>query len=63
MEWFDYRISYNNLKAARSSNALTVEEVERLWIPLIVFENTESSEGSRATDDTEVTVAREGIFR
>ena len=63
MEWFDYRISYNNLKAARSSNALTVEEVERLWIPLIVYENTEISEGSRATDDTEVTVAREGIFR
>ena len=63
MEWFDYRISYHNLKVARSSNALTVEEVERLWIPFVVFENTERNEGTRATIDTEVTVTREGTFK
>merc|ERR1711892_296434 len=63
MEWLDYRISYHNLKLARSSNALIIEEVDRLWIPLVVYENTEHNEGTRATDDTEVTITREGTFK
>ena len=62
MEWFDYRISYHNLKHARSSNALSSDEVDRLWIPLVIYENTEHNEGTKATDDTEVTITREGTF-
>jgi len=62
MEWFDYRIAYHNLKLSRSSNALSAEEIQRLWIPFIVYENTEHNEGTRATEDTELTVTREGSF-
>lgn len=62
MEWFDYRIAYHNLKHSRSSNALSAEEIQRLWIPFIVYENTEHNEGTRATEDTELTVTREGSF-
>ena len=62
MEWFDYRITYHNLKTSRSSNALAAEEVDKLWIPYVVYENTEFNDGTRATHDSEVTITREGAF-
>ena len=62
MEWYDYRLIYHNLKLSRSSNSLGVAEVEKLWIPFIVFENTENSEATRRSEDAEVTVIREGNF-
>jgi len=62
MEWYDYRITYYNLKKSRSSNALSSEEAEKLWIPFVVFENTENNDATRGNKDTEVTITREGEF-
>ena len=44
---YDYRIKYWNLKRTRSQNALALEDVERLWIPFLVFDNTEDNEATR----------------
>ena len=62
LEWTDFRLKYYNLKKARSSNALALEEVLSLWIPFLVFENTEHSEAVEGTKDTELTLTREGGF-
>ena len=62
MEWYDYRITYYNLKTSRSSNALSSDEAEKLWIPFVVFENTENNDATRGDKDTEVTITREGEF-
>ena len=62
LEWYDYRIKYYNLKRSRSANALALEEVQSLWIPFLVFDNTENNEATKGTEDTEVTLTREGEF-
>ena len=62
LEWYDFRIRYYNLKKERSSNALSLEEHKQLWIPYLVFENTENNEATEGTKDTELTLVREGNF-
>ena len=44
---YDYRIKYFNLKKTRSQNALALEDVRRLWIPFLVFDNTEKNEATK----------------
>ena len=43
----DYRLKYLNLKMARSQNALSIEDVHKLWIPFLVFDNTEKNEATK----------------
>ena len=62
MEWYDHRLNYYNLKEQRSSNSLSLEEVEKLWIPYVVFENTENSEATQSDPSSEVLITREGGF-
>ena len=62
MEWYDHRLNYYNLKEQRSSNSLSLKEVEKLWIPYIVFENSENSEATKSDPDSEVLITREGGF-
>ena len=54
----DFRLQYFNLKISRSQNALSLNEMQKLWIPFLVFENTEKNEATVATGDTELTVLR-----
>ena len=44
---YDYRIKYLNLKKTRSQNALSLEDMHRLWIPFLVFDNTEKNEATK----------------
>ena len=62
MVWYDYRLKYHNLKESRSLNSLGREDIDKLWIPFIVFSNTEKSESTKGNDETEVTISREGDF-
>ena len=62
MVWYDHRLTYHNLKKRRSANSLGTEEVDKLWVPFIVFQNTENSEATQGDFNSEVTVTREGDF-
>ena len=66
MQWKENRVRYQNLKEKTSLNALTDEDIERIWLPLIVYDNTDQKEVTRLGMDwewaTRVTVTREGNF-
>ena len=62
MVWYDYRLKYHNLKEERSLNSLSRNEIDQIWIPFVVFSNTENSESTVGDDESEVTVSREGSF-
>ena len=66
MKWKDSRITFNNLKREIFLNALTEEDMNKIWLPLIVYSNTDQKETTRLGWMTEwstsVTVAREGSF-
>ena len=57
-----FRLKYHNLKTERSNNLLSRSEIDNLWIPFVVFSNTENSEATKGDDDTEVTVTKEGNY-
>lgn len=62
MEWYDHRLKFNNLKHRRFSNALTYDEIKSLWIPHLLFSNTQNNDATKATKETVLTINREGNF-
>ena len=66
MMWKENRVRYRNLKKETSLNVLSEEDFKALWLPLIVYDNTDQKETTRLGMDWEwntmVTVTREGDF-
>ena len=62
MEWYDSRITYHNLKESRSANVPTTEEVQKLWLPFVIFDNTKQNEATILDRNTKITFTREGNF-
>ena len=47
LKWKENRASYNNLKKIESLNALTQADIEKLWLPEVIYENTDDKESTR----------------
>ena len=66
LEWIDYRLDFNNLKEQTYLNALTEEDKKNIWLPIVVFDNTDQKETTRLGVEwewtTSVTITREGNF-
>ena len=62
----DYRISYSNLKTESFLNALTMNDIESIWLPLLIYTNTDQKKSTQLSWNNEyrtsVIVAREGKF-
>ena len=50
LKWRDNRVFYHNLKNDTSLNALSEEDVRRLWLPLVIYANTDQKEMTRFED-------------
>ena len=66
MRWRENRVKYQHLKKKTSLNALTDHEIGRLWLPLIIYDNTDQKASTRLGWINEwltrVSVVREGKF-
>ena len=68
LEWTENRVKYHNLKEKLSLNALSDEDVSQLWLPYVIYANTDKNEAVQLkqlyTDSTKTTivVTREGKF-
>ena len=68
MQWRENRVKYQNLKVKTSLNALTKKDIEMLWLPLIVYANTDQEKTTRLGEigngewSTGVSVIKEGHF-
>ena len=67
IQWKEIRATYHNLKPETYLNALSMEEITRLWLPLVVYTNTDQHETTRLGDgnwewSTYVSVKMEGNF-
>ena len=47
LTWKENRVKYQNLKKLTSLNALTPDDVNTIWLPLIVYDNTDQKEVTR----------------
>ena len=61
LEWYEKRVNFNNLKKPASMNTLSLYEVENLWLPFVIFDNTDMVEAVRVEEGvfTEVQVTKE----
>ena len=65
MEWLENRAVYQNLKHEKSLNTLTDAYIKQLWLPRVIYENTDQKETTRLGEygrgewDTHVVVARQ----
>ena len=63
LEWKENRARYHNLKKTSALNALTQDDIEKLWLPEVIYENTDQKESTRVGESwewkTKVVVKRE----
>ena len=68
LKWKENRATYHNLKEEKTLNALTQDDISRLWLPKVIFENTDQKDTTRLGEygkgewETRVVVDREGDF-
>ena len=64
LSWRENRVTYNNLKQKTALNALTKEDISVLWLPYVVYDNTDMKDAVQLEDGlkTTVVIAREGSF-
>ena len=64
--WREKRVTYQNLKIDSTNNLLRQFEVRTLWLPLVIYWNTDQEETTRLGESwewkTRVMVQREGNF-
>ena len=68
LNWRENRATYLNLKQKTALNKMTEEDTKRLWLPLIIYTNTDQKKTTRLGEygngewSTAITVAREANF-
>ena len=67
LEWKENRVMFHNLKNESYMNAISSDDINRLWLPLVVYTNTDQQETTRLGENwewsTNVLVKREGSFK
>ena len=62
LQWFDPRIVFLNLKENMNLNGLIASELNQIWIPSIIFSNTQADDFSTVDKKTIGVVKRIGPF-
>ena len=68
LNWQENRATYLNLKQKTALNKMTEDDIKRLWLPLIIYTNTDQKKTTRLGEygngewSTAVTVTRESNF-
>jgi hypothetical protein len=62
LEWFDSRIRFHNLHGDQGLNKLMDEDKQRIWIPSMIFDNTDEKTRTKTDKESLVSIKREGNF-
>ena len=64
LRWQENRVTFQNLKHDSTNNMLSQEEVSELWLPRVIYWNTDQEEttrlGAEGEWSTDILVEREG---
>ena len=62
LEWYENRVLYHNLKMKEALNTLSDMEAASIWIPYIIFRNTDNDEAITTDIETSISITRGGQF-
>ena len=61
LQWMENRATYNNLKEKTSLNALEENDIQQLWLPNVVYDNTDQIESTKLGNwETTIAITKEG---
>ena len=60
--WFDHRLEFNNLNNVTSMNTIPAREKEHLWLPPVMFANTEFRDGITNDEKAFITIRKLGKY-
>ena len=63
LQWYDGRLQYFNLKDDQTMNTVVFEETQKIWVPGIIFQNTESQKKSQNDDESRMMLSKGKITR
>ena len=63
MEWYDARLSFLNLHNRKVANRLVMTDQKKIWIPTMIFENTDQKLRTIADSESVIYVNRTGSFK
>ena len=61
VEWKDYRLTYYNLKEEKEANIISMEDGNEMWIPPLVFNNTNDNTKVQNNEDANIVIRRLGM--
>ena len=60
MTWVDARLDFFNIKVDETMNVISIDELNQIWLPIIVFDNTEEGQITINDDKAAATINRTG---
>ena len=62
IEWKDHRLEFHNIKSEPGGNILRSSELEKIWTPTIIFENTDGKAETRVDENSQIMIMKTGNF-
>ena len=63
MTWFDTRLDFFNIKLDENMNVISIDELNKIWLPVVVFDNTEKGQRTISDDESFATINRMSNFK
>ena len=60
LTWVDARLDFFNIKIDETMNVVSLDELNRIWLPVIIFYNTERGQRTINDDESFATINRTG---
>ena len=60
MTWVDARLDFFNIKVDETMNVISIDELNQIWLPIIIFDNTEEGQITINDDKSFATINRTG---
>ena len=60
MTWVDARLDFYNIKLKETMNVISTDELNKIWLPKIIFHNTERGQRTINDDESFATINRTG---
>ena len=62
LQWLETRLRFKNIKEDVTLNSLSPSEMSSLWVPKLIFSNTENKPSSLVDEETLLYVQKQGNY-
>ena len=63
MQWLETRLRFKNLKEEITLNSLSPSEMSSIWVPKLIFYNTETKPSTTVDEETIIFAEKQGNYK